>query len=168
MFRKLSAEGMTDSVEDHLLLMANHLKKIHKHKTSADAKHNKQTDGRIEISSVKSNVSFHEASLSGLHTKAELLQLNQNRKIKKSINAVSTELNMNSEWQHMFAEVSGQSETVDNTVTLPAMETQGSITVTDPTANMSLHERSYIQCKYSTPSLCSCAGYIFSSCFQIK
>lgn len=40
---------MTDCVEDHLLMMSNHLKKIHKHKTSADAKHNKQTEGKIEI-----------------------------------------------------------------------------------------------------------------------
>lgn len=141
---------MTDNVEDHLLLMANHLKKIHKYRTSADAKHNKQSDGKIEINSHKSNVRFHEANLGGLHTKAELLQINQNRKIKKSTNAVSIELNMNSEWQHMFGgEVSGHVvETTDNSSPTPPTESQGSITITDAVANMSLHERSYIQCKY--------------------
>lgn len=70
---------MTDSVEDHLLLMANHLKKIHKHKTSADAKHNKLTDGKIEITEQKSTVRSHEAHLAGFHSKAELLHMNQTR-----------------------------------------------------------------------------------------
>lgn len=138
---------MTDSVEDHLLLMANHLKKIHKHKTSADAKHNKQTDGRIEINSQKSTLRYHETTLGGLHTKTDLLQMNQNRKVKKNINAASAELNMNSEWQHMFgAEASGHVENTDNNSPTPPTESQGSITITDAVANMSLHERSYIQC----------------------
>lgn len=40
---------MSESVEEYLLKMSNHLKKIHKHKTSADAKHNKQSEGKIEM-----------------------------------------------------------------------------------------------------------------------
>lgn len=70
---------MTDNVEDYLLLMGNHLKKIHRYKTSADAKHNKQSDGKIEISSQRSSVTSHEARLSGFLSKAELLQMNQTR-----------------------------------------------------------------------------------------
>lgn len=132
---------MTDSVEDHLLLMANHLKKIHKYKTSADANHNKQSDGKIEIHTQK--------NLGRMHKKTELLQLNQNRKTRKNMNIVSTELNMNSEWQHMFGtEITGHVETSDNSSPTPPTESQGCITITDAVANMSLHERSYIQCKY--------------------
>ncbi|GLV32886.1 Vacuolar protein sorting 15, partial [Carabus blaptoides fortunei] len=104
LFRRLNSEGMTDNVEDHLLLMANHLKKIHKHKTSADAKHNKLTDGKIEITEQRSTIRSHGAHLAGFHSKAD---------------------------------VGGTSPT-------PPTETQSSSATTDSTANMSLHERSYI------------------------
>lgn len=72
---------MTDSVEDYLLLMGNHLKKIHKYKTSADAKHNRQCDGKIELSSQKYNLHSHEAHLAGFFTKTDLLNMNQTRYI---------------------------------------------------------------------------------------
>lgn len=47
---------MTESVENYLLKMGHHLKKINKHKTTADARQSKMSEGRIEISSDTSNV----------------------------------------------------------------------------------------------------------------
>lgn len=37
LFRRLSSEGMTETVENQLLSMSRHLKKIHRHRIGSDA-----------------------------------------------------------------------------------------------------------------------------------
>lgn len=73
------------------------------------------------------------------------------RKTKKSSAVVATESNnMNSEWQHMFGTDSVSvpiADSVGGTSPTPPIEHQSNVQISDPTANMSLHERSYIQCK---------------------
>lgn len=46
---------MTEHVEEYLLKMSNHLKKIHKHKTSVDARF-KHNDGKADVDSFSSGV----------------------------------------------------------------------------------------------------------------
>lgn len=67
---------MTPKIEDHLLAMDQKLRKIHKHKVSADAK-TKNNDGRIEISSANSNVKNHVVNLESRTSKATFLQQNR-------------------------------------------------------------------------------------------
>ncbi|KAJ8984785.1 hypothetical protein NQ317_003698 [Molorchus minor] len=57
LFLRLEANGMNESIEEYFLKMGHHLKKINKHRANADARHNKQLEGKIEInSSTKSHV----------------------------------------------------------------------------------------------------------------
>lgn len=65
---------MTDLVEDYLLMMCNHLEKIHIDKTSADAKHNKQNEGKIEITIP---IRTHVYNLSEARSKADLILQNR-------------------------------------------------------------------------------------------
>lgn len=47
---------MTEEVEEQLLRMSNHLKKVHKHKVQLNARVEKANDGKIEINSATSTV----------------------------------------------------------------------------------------------------------------
>lgn len=68
---------MADAVEDYLLMMSGHLKKIHKHKTSADAIHNKQAEGKIEINTSVAPIRTHVYNLSEARGKADVILQNR-------------------------------------------------------------------------------------------
>lgn len=63
LLRRLEANGMTESMENYLLKMGHHLKKINKHKLNADARQSKPSEGRIEISAFNSTIKTHVLNL---------------------------------------------------------------------------------------------------------
>lgn len=75
---------MTENVEEFLLNMSNHLKKIHKHRTNADAKHNKQSEGKIELTS-SGMAQSHIYVLSERRTKHDFMFHNKNTETKTTI-----------------------------------------------------------------------------------
>ncbi|KAF5307655.1 hypothetical protein FQR65_LT06710 [Abscondita terminalis] len=141
LFRRLEADGMTDSVEDYLLTMSNHIKKIHKHKTSADAKHNKQSEGKIEVTTP---IRTHIHHLNDPRNKADLLQ---NRRTRRIPPTSPMETNANLDWNVVGPDILPRvSETSsDSRPTTPPSETQSAFIGVEHGVNMSLHERSYIQ-----------------------
>lgn len=50
----MEANGLTDTMEDYLLKMESHVKKINKHKVSVIPKYS-YTDGKIELQSYNGN-----------------------------------------------------------------------------------------------------------------
>lgn len=54
---------MNEDVEDQLLRMSHHLKKLHKYKTLVNARCEKQNDGKIEINSATTTVRGHVFNL---------------------------------------------------------------------------------------------------------
>lgn len=140
LFRRLEADGMCPSVEDYLLTMSNHLKKIHKHKTSADAKHNKQSEGKIEITTP---IRTHVYHLSDARNKADLLQ---NRRARRLPSTSPIEANSNLEWNVVGAEILPRTaESSGSQPSTPPPETQSAFIGVEHGVNMSVHERSYIQ-----------------------
>ncbi|XP_018329607.1 phosphoinositide 3-kinase regulatory subunit 4 [Agrilus planipennis] len=147
LFRRLVADGMTDSIEDYLLMMSSHLRKIHKHKTNADAKHNKQMEGRIEINSNTSNVCVNVFNLAENRSKLDYSQ--------KRIQQVQT--NTNADWSMFTISNSDQSNSggslskfnLGSRSSSPLPESQHQFSGSN-TGNISLHEKSYIQ--YRTPN----------------
>lgn len=111
---------MTEPVEEFLLNMSNHLKKIHKHRTSADAKHNKQSEGKIELTSTGTAQS-HVYILSERRTKHDFMFHNKGSESKVLI-------------------ASRPASPISETH-IPFMEPVTSV-----------HEKSYIQCRYKMRS----------------
>lgn len=54
---------MNEEVEDQLLKMSHHLKKLHKCKSLMNARNEKQNDGKIEINTATSTVRSHVYNL---------------------------------------------------------------------------------------------------------
>lgn len=68
---------MDEDVEDQLLRLAQHLEKLHKHKTLMNARCEKQNDGKIEINSADSTVRSHVYNLANKveYTRFEIINL---------------------------------------------------------------------------------------------
>lgn len=112
---------MTETVEEFLLNMSNHLKKIHKHRTNADAKHNKQSEGKIELTSLSNSVQSHIYVLSERRSKHDFMFHN-----KSAENSSSTP------------------RTISSRPASPVSDTH--MQFMEPV--ISVHEKSYIQCEY--------------------
>nr|CAD7263978.1 unnamed protein product [Timema shepardi] len=161
LFRRLTSEGMTDAVEDLVLLQARHLKKIQVYSNILDGKTGGyKADGKIELSNLKTPLPCHTIPLLPLNmTKTEItaaLQARKNQRLKK-VSAQDSHIGtMNEEWQHMFG-------TTDQHSPSPRLSDTGSISppggsmVGDPhvspqrsfDTDHSLHEHSYIQYRFA-------------------
>lgn len=73
--RRLEATGMNEDVEDLLLRMSHHLRKLHKYKSLVNARCEKQNDGKIEINTATSKVRGHVYNLAN---KVEYTRLEDN------------------------------------------------------------------------------------------
>lgn len=145
---------MTDSMEDYLLKMENHLRKISKHRLSAVPKHNK-VDGKIEISSSNGQIKGHMFYL-GESQKVDFIA--DSRRLHRTNTSGSIDTNINSEWnyssdiltRHSESTNSGgmSSRSTSSRPSSPPPDTHTPFISTDPSSNMSLHERSYIQCEF--------------------
>ncbi|XP_076279148.1 vacuolar protein sorting 15 isoform X2 [Lasioglossum baleicum] len=104
LFRRLSSESMTETVEDQLLIMKPHLMKINKYRNSVDAKQitSKSMNGKLELSSMKDRIRHHIVILYP-DTKADLGLPPFKRLDRRTSDSVGTYATMNQEWRTMFA-----------------------------------------------------------------
>ncbi|XP_033341541.2 vacuolar protein sorting 15 [Megalopta genalis] len=160
LFRRLSSESMTETVEDQLLIMKPHLMKINKYRNSVDAKQStvKSMDGKLELSSMKDRIRHHIVILYP-DTKADLGLPPFKRLDRRTSDSVGTYATMNQEWRTMFA----AQDNVQHTVKMSDMtgssgspsqslhggdihlSPQHSLSDMNSINDHSLHERSYIQ-----------------------
>ncbi|KAJ8911373.1 hypothetical protein NQ315_014204 [Exocentrus adspersus] len=155
LFRRLEATGMNETVEEYLLRMEHHLKKIHKHKMNADARHNKQKEGKIELNSPSNLAKSHVFNL-GDNLKGDFMS---NRVLHRTNTYGSIETNVNSEWNYSSEVLTRQSESTNSggpssrstssRPSSPPAEGHNQFVSGDPSSNISLHERSYIQYRRS-------------------
>ncbi|KAJ9580221.1 hypothetical protein L9F63_004121 [Diploptera punctata] len=141
LFRRLSSEGMTDIVEDHLLRMSRHLRKLHKHRL-------------IELSNLRMPMQTHSIVLQPYSKPDNMTAVLASRKVQKTRRSMTFSdshlTTMNEEWQHMFGGTPDsqiQQRLSDTGSLSPAgggdmhSSPQHSIDID----HASLHERSYIQ-----------------------
>ncbi|KRT79355.1 HEAT domain-containing protein [Oryctes borbonicus] len=118
---RLEEIGMTQKIEDYLIAMDPILRKIHKHKVSAEAK-SKSNDGKIEINSANTNA----------------------RKCCHNFEARNSK-------NGFLAQASHQSDSgvpirqILSRPPSPVSESHPHFGGSDPSTNYSMHERSYIQ-----------------------
>ncbi|KAK9879938.1 hypothetical protein WA026_008448 [Henosepilachna vigintioctopunctata] len=151
-FRRLESIGMTEEIESYILKMGPHLQKIHKFKTNADAWHNRQNEAVIEISSTNQNIRGHVFNLT-YNNKTDYLNT---RKLTRTNTSGSIDTNVNSDWNYSSEVLNRQSEstnsvgpssrTTNSRPSSPPLDSHSQFGNTEPSSNMSLHERSYIQC----------------------
>ncbi|CAH0555278.1 unnamed protein product [Brassicogethes aeneus] len=151
LFRRLEANGLTEEMGEYLIKMENHLKKIHKLKSNAEARQNRQNEGKIELFSPNTTVKGHVMFL-GETPKAEYLQ---NRTLHRTNTAVSMETNINSDWNYSSDVLNRQSDgtnsggppsrSTSSRPSSPPPDAHAQFASADPSTNISLHERSYIQ-----------------------
>ncbi|KZC10923.1 Phosphoinositide 3-kinase regulatory subunit 4 [Dufourea novaeangliae] len=160
LFRRLSSESMTETVEDQLIVMKPHLMKINKYRNSMDAKQSttKSVDGKLELNSMKDRIRHHIVILYP-DTKADLGLPPFKRLDRRTSDSVGTYATMNQEWRTMFA----AQDNVQHTVKMSDMtgssgspsqslhggdihlSPQHSLSDMNSINDHSLHERSYIQ-----------------------
>ncbi|XP_018572792.1 phosphoinositide 3-kinase regulatory subunit 4 isoform X2 [Anoplophora glabripennis] len=134
LFRRLEANGMNETIEEHFLRMEHHLKKIHKHKTNAEARHSRQIDGKIELSSSSSIVKSH------------ILNLNDSQKGE----FMPTSAEVLTRQSESTNSGGPSSRSTSSRPSSPPIDGHNQFISTDPSSNISLHERSYIQYRRSS------------------
>lgn len=154
LFRRLEANGMTEQTEDHLLKMGYHLKKIHKIKSSIDARL-RQNDGKADVDtfsvSIRNRVfqfgdpHKNEYLRGGLHRTNTLGSIDTN--VNSDLNYSAEVLTRQSESTNSGAPSSRSTNSRPSSPPPDAHVTQFISTTTDTS---SLHEKSYIQYRRST------------------
>lgn len=152
---------MTEEVEDQLLRMAHHLKKLHKHKSLKNTKCEKQSDGKIKINSATSTVRGHVFNLANKVEYTRFVTIMGFFCFKeKSLffcNEFSPEiLNRQSESMNSAGTTSHSTSSRPSS---PPPESHTPFLTSEPSSNLSIHERSYIQCKY----VCFCCSSVSCS-----
>ncbi|XP_014259628.1 phosphoinositide 3-kinase regulatory subunit 4 [Cimex lectularius] len=131
-FRRLSSDGMTENVEDLIILMSNTLIKINRYH-SQDSK--RLSDGKLELSKLKIVVPCHSANLGKVDTKPDVSSFPVNRRpTEESSNT------MNEEWKHMFGNADNCTGRQEKSQSGQHASTQQSLDI-----DYSLQERSFIQ-----------------------
>ncbi|CAH1967764.1 unnamed protein product [Acanthoscelides obtectus] len=157
LLRRLEANGMNENIEEYILKMGHHLKKINIHKMNAEARQNKQNEGRIELISVTSPLKSHILHLSEVQ-KGDFMP---NRILHRTNTSASIDTNINSDWNYSSSEVLNRQSECSNSggpssrstssrPSSPPPENHNQFISNDPSSNVSLHERSYIQYRRSS------------------
>ncbi|XP_044593942.1 phosphoinositide 3-kinase regulatory subunit 4 isoform X2 [Cotesia glomerata] len=156
LFRRLSSESMTETVEDQLLAMKAHLIKINKYRISADNKHNAMksvTEGKLELSMIKDSIRHHVVVL--YPDSKNDIGVNY-KKFDRRTSDSTGNYTMNQEWRTMFAaqDNNHSNKMSELTSSSPSptihsgdihLSPQHSLTDINSMNDHSLHERSYIQ-----------------------
>lgn len=161
LFRRLSSELMTETVEDQLIVMKPHLIKINKYRNSMEVKQgvSRSADGKIELSMMKGKISNHIVVLYP-DTKGDLGLSSFKKVDRKATDNSASYASMNQEWRTMFSTQDSVQHTI---VKIPEMtgstgspsqsihggdihlSPQHSLADINSINDHSLHERSYIQ-----------------------
>ncbi|XP_030749901.1 phosphoinositide 3-kinase regulatory subunit 4 [Sitophilus oryzae] len=153
LFRRLEANGMTESIEEYLLNMAPELKKIHMQKINSDASA-KVFDGRNELSILNTGIRNRVFHFNNPH-KSEYL-----RGLHRTNTLGSIDTNVNSDWNYSAEVLNRQSESTNSGApsshstnsrpTSPPPDLHVTQFISTTTDASSLHEKSYIQYRQST------------------
>lgn len=161
LFRRLSSELMTETVEDQLIIMKPHLIKINKYRNSMEVKQGvlRSVDGKLELSMMKGKISHHTVVLYP-DTKGDLGLSSFKKVDRKTADNSASYASMNQEWRTMFSTQDSVQHTI---VKIPEMtgstgspsqsihggdihlSPQHSLADLNSINDHSLHERSYIQ-----------------------
>ncbi|XP_057339748.1 phosphoinositide 3-kinase regulatory subunit 4 isoform X1 [Microplitis mediator] len=161
LFRRLSSESMTETVEDQLLAMKSHLIKINKYRISADSKQNAMksaTEGKLELNAIKDTIRHHVVVLYS-DTKNDIGVTSYKKFDRRTSDSTTNYTTMNQEWRTMFAAQDtnnsvGKITDLTNSGSSPSptihsgdihLSPQHSLTDINSMNDHSLHERSYIQ-----------------------
>ncbi|KAG5888474.1 hypothetical protein JTB14_022104 [Gonioctena quinquepunctata] len=133
LFRRLEANGMNESIENYFLKMGHHLKKINKYRLASDSRQNKQFEGKIELSSITSTVRSHVINLDETH-KGDFMS-NSSEVLTRQSDSTNSG--------------GPPSRSTSSRPSSPPPDGNNHYNSTDPSSNVSLHERSYIQYRKS-------------------
>ena len=156
---------MTEIVEDHLLVMKQHLIKINKYnRSSVEIKqilNRSCIDGKLELNSMKDKVRHHIVVLYP-DTKGDLSVPGYKKMDRRTSDSAGNYATMNQEWRTMFAAHDNTQQSVIKMSDMTGssgspspsihggdihLSPQHSLADTNSINDHSLHERSYIQCK---------------------
>ncbi|XP_970683.2 phosphoinositide 3-kinase regulatory subunit 4 isoform X1 [Tribolium castaneum] len=153
LFRRLEANGLTEAMEDYFLKMEHHLKKINKHRMATKTSYG---DGRIELGSTNGQIKSHVFYL-GESQKGDFIA---DRRLHRTNTSGSIDTNVNSDWNYSSDLVTRHSESTNSggmssrstssRPSSPPPDPHTPFISTDPSSNISLHERSYIQYRRSS------------------
>ncbi|EFA10236.2 Phosphoinositide 3-kinase regulatory subunit 4-like Protein [Tribolium castaneum] len=153
LFRRLEANGLTEAMEDYFLKMEHHLKKINKHRMATKTNYG---DGRIELGSTNGQIKSHVFYL-GESQKGDFIA---DRRLHRTNTSGSIDTNVNSDWNYSSDLVTRHSESTNSggmssrstssRPSSPPPDPHTPFISTDPSSNISLHERSYIQYRRSS------------------
>lgn len=148
--RRLESIGMNEDVEVYIVKMGPHLQKIHKHKRNVDARLNKRNEVKMEFNSSESSVKGHIHNLAENHHNLNV------RKLQRANTSGSIDTNVNSDWNYSSEILNKQSESTNSggppsratnsRPSSPHLDSHGQFGNTEASSNISLHEKSYIQC----------------------
>ncbi|CAG9829186.1 unnamed protein product [Diabrotica balteata] len=154
LFRRLEANGLNETMEEYFLKMSHHLKKINKYKLHLDGRQNRPAEGRLETSSINSSVKSHIYTL-GDAQKGDYMA----NRLHRTNTSGSIDTNINSDWNYSSEVLTRQSESTNSggppsrstssRPSSPPPDSNNHFNSTDPSSNVSLHERSYIQYRKS-------------------
>ncbi|XP_044262700.1 phosphoinositide 3-kinase regulatory subunit 4 isoform X2 [Tribolium madens] len=152
LFRRLEANGLTETMEDYFLKMEHHLKKINKHRMATKLN---QGDGKIELVSSNGQIKSHVFYL-GESQKGDFIA----DRLHRTNTSGSIDTNVNSDWNYSSDLVTRHSESTNSggmssrstssRPSSPPPDPHTPFISTDPSSNISLHERSYIQYRRSS------------------
>ncbi|XP_008197837.2 phosphoinositide 3-kinase regulatory subunit 4 isoform X2 [Tribolium castaneum] len=152
LFRRLEANGLTEAMEDYFLKMEHHLKKINKHRMATKTSYG---DGRIELGSTNGQIKSHVFYL-GESQKGDFIA----DRLHRTNTSGSIDTNVNSDWNYSSDLVTRHSESTNSggmssrstssRPSSPPPDPHTPFISTDPSSNISLHERSYIQYRRSS------------------
>ncbi|XP_066593358.1 phosphoinositide 3-kinase regulatory subunit 4 isoform X2 [Prorops nasuta] len=162
LFRRLSSESMTETVEDQLIIMKPHIMKINKYRNLPDVKllsTANSVDGRLELGPMKEKVRHYALCL---HTenKSDLGLPVFKKSDRRTSDNIGSHATMNQEWRTMFAtsqdsvqmsDMIGSSGSPSHSIQSGDvhLSPQHSLTDMNSINEHSLHERSYIQYRCS-------------------
>ncbi|XP_073986579.1 vacuolar protein sorting 15 isoform X1 [Rhodnius prolixus] len=138
LFRRLNSDGMTEEIEDLLVLMGKHLTKLSRYSNQENKINN---NGKLDLSTLKFPVQVRSAILTKPDvSKSEVTAFPARRVGEEFSNLTS---NMNEEWKHMFGTVDSASKPGDK----PPQTSWDSPPSAQHSVDIeySLQERSYIQ-----------------------
>ncbi|KAK9511150.1 hypothetical protein O3M35_005765 [Rhynocoris fuscipes] len=138
LLRRLSSDGMTEEVEDLLVLMSKHITKLNRYSNQEVKSSN---NGKLDLATLKFPVQGRSAVLTKPDASKSDVTSFPARRGGDEFSSLSS--NMNEEWKHMFGTVDSIAKTGDKPQPAswePPPATQQSVDI-----EYSLQERSYIQ-----------------------
>ncbi|XP_065214852.1 phosphoinositide 3-kinase regulatory subunit 4 isoform X2 [Planococcus citri] len=152
LFRRLCSEGMDDTVEDKILLMADHYKKLNQYYINVEKPSAPTGKVKIDVSHLQHGIKFHTVHFS----KSDILSKDTRSNVshRKRFDDGGSHLvgGMNEEWKHMFGiNNSSSKQGIHSSDTLHesiSSKKSSTFSVDQSLEAESIQEHSYVQYRY--------------------